>query len=125
MISTLRRREDDVEILKDIVLILHFLGLAAIIGGVLAQRRSRSRRIDALVLHGALTQLVTGVALVGLNQALANPVDNTKIGVKLVVLLVIGGLAWRYRKARHVSTSVWAAIGGLTVVNIAIAVLWR
>lgn len=111
------------EIVKGIVLILHFLGLAAIIGGVLAQRRTTRKRIDALVLHGALTQLVTGVALVGLDQALGDPVDNTKIGVKLVILLVITGLAWRYRKG---SAPPWVldAIGLLTVVNVAIAVLW-
>ena len=111
------------EILKDIVLILHFLGLAAIIGGVLAGRRSSRKRVDALVLHGALTQLVTGVILVGMNQALDNPVDNTKIGVKLVILLVITGLAWRYRKGSAPSW-VMGAIGLLTVVNVAVAVLW-
>jgi hypothetical protein len=123
MIGTPRTREHDVEILKGIVLILHFLGLAAIIGGVLAQRRTSRKHIDALVLHGALTQLVTGLALVGLNQALEDPVDNTKIGVKLVILLVITGLAWRYRKG-SVATWVWGAIGLLTVANVAIAVLW-
>lgn len=52
------------EILKDFVLILHFLGLAAIIGGVLAQMRQTPKRVDALVVYGALTQMVTGVALV-------------------------------------------------------------
>lgn len=111
------------EILKGIVLILHFIGLAAIIGGILAQSRTRSKRIDVLVLHGALTQLVTGVALVGMNQALDTPVDNTKVGVKLVILLVIAALAWRYRKG-SVATWVWGAIGLLTVLNVAIAVLW-
>ena len=46
------------EILKDVALILHFLGLAAIIGGVLAQMRQTPKRVDALVVYGALTQLV-------------------------------------------------------------------
>ncbi len=109
------------EILKDVVLILHFLGLAAIIGGVLAQMRQTPKRVDALVVHGALTQLVTGLALVGLDQALDDPVDNTKVGIKLVILLVITVLAWRHRKAA-VATWVWATIGLLTVTNIAIAV---
>lgn len=113
------------EILKDVVLILHFLGLAAIIGGVLAQMRQTPKRVDALVVHGALTQMVTGVALVGLDQALDDPVDNTKVGIKLVILLVITVLAWRNRKAEAVATWVWATIGLLTVVNIAIAVIWQ
>jgi len=114
-----------VEILKDVVLVLHFLGLAGILGGVLAQRRANPRRIDALVWHGSLTQLVTGVALVGLNEATGDDVNNVKIGVKLLILLVITALAWRYRKAEAVATSVWGAIGLLTVANVAIAVLWH
>ena len=113
------------QILKDVVLILRFLGPAAIIGGVLAQMRQTPKRVDALVVHGALTQMVTGVALVGLDQALDDPVDNTKVGIKLVILLVITVLAWRHRKAEAVATWVWATIGLLTVVNIAIAVIWQ
>ena len=113
------------QILKDVVLIRHFLGPAAIIGGVLAQMRQTPKRVDALVVHGALTQMVTGVALVGLDQALDDPVDNTKVGIKLVILLVITVLAWRHRKAEAVATWVWATIGLLTVVNIAIAVIWQ
>ena len=46
------------EILKDVVPILHLLGLAAIIGGVLVQMRQTPKRVDALVVHGALSQLV-------------------------------------------------------------------
>ena len=44
------------------------------------------------MLHGVLTQLVTGVLLVGLAEgvdSLDRSVDRTKIGVKLVVTLVI------------------------------------
>jgi len=114
-----------VEILKDVALILHFLGLAAIIGGVLAQMRQTPKRVDALVLHGALTQLVTGVALVGIDQALDDPADSAKVGTKLVILLVITVLAWRHRKSEAVATWVWATIGLLTVANIAIAVIWQ
>ena len=46
------------QILKDVVLIRHLLGLAAIIGGVLVQMRQTPKRVDALVVHGALSQLV-------------------------------------------------------------------
>lgn len=125
MINHRRRTGEFVETVKDIVLILHFLGLAGIIGGVLAQSRANPKRIDALVLHGSLTQLVTGLALVGLREGLDLPVDNAKIGVKLVVLIVITALAVRYRKAEAVSTQIWGAIGLLTVANVAIAVLWH
>ena len=113
------------EVVKGLVLVLHFIGLAGIIGGVLVQWRSGTRRIDALVLHGALTQLVTGIALVGLRYALDEDVDNAKIGVKLGILLVILALAWVHRRRDAVPTWVWTGIGALTVVNTAVAVLWR
>jgi hypothetical protein len=44
--------------------------------------------------------------------------------VKFLILLVITGLAWANRKKESVSTGVWLAIGGLTLVNIVIAVFW-
>ena len=48
------------------------------------------------MVHGALLQLVTGVVLVGLHEAGAgdDDVNNAKIGVKLLVTLVVVGLAW-------------------------------
>jgi hypothetical protein len=113
--------------LEKILLILHFVGLASLLGGFLVQMSATTKVINPAMLHGALTQLVTGLALVGVLQAEddpSNPVNNTKIAVKLVVLLVILGLILANRKKESVSTGVWAAIGGLTVVNIGVAVLW-
>lgn len=113
------------EVVKGLLLILHFIGLAGIIGGVLVQWRAKTRKIDALVLHGALTQLVTGVALVGINEAALDvEVNQTKVAVKLGVLVVILVLAWLNRRKDSVPPWVWAGIGALTVLNIAIAVLW-
>ena len=114
-----------VEIIRDVILVLHFVGLAALLGSFLVQAKGRTKKVDATMLHGALTQLVTGLALVGLAEAQGdNSLDMTKVAVKLVVLLVIGALVWRYRSARSISIGVWAAIGGLTLLNVVVAVLW-
>ena len=112
------------EILKDVVLILHFVGLAAIIGGFLVQTRAAEKTIHAAMLHGALTQLATGVVLVGLNEGLDHEVNNLKIGVKLLITLVVTVLAWVNRKKQPVAPVVWAAVGGLSIVNVVVAVLW-
>ncbi|MFP5336592.1 MAG: hypothetical protein ACLGIV_14905 [Actinomycetes bacterium] len=107
----------------DLLLILHFLGLAAIIGGYLTVLRSP--RIVVGMVHGALTQLVTGVAMVGLAQAaLDEEVDNAKIGVKLLVALVVAVLAFANRRKEDVSPGVVHAVGGLAVLNVVVAVLW-
>lgn len=115
---------DVLDILRNVLLVLHFVGLAAVLGGFLVQVRARPRRIDPFILHGAFTQLLTGLLLVGVAQARDVEVDNAKIGVKLVVVLVILVLAWRKRKAPSVSTGEWGAIGGLALLNTVVAVFW-
>ena len=110
--------------LTNVLLVLHFVGLASLLGGFLVQISSSPRTVNSAMLHGALTQLVTGVLLIGTLQASDESVDNAKFGVKLVVLLVILGLVVVNRKKAAVSNAVWGAIGGLTLLNIVIAVFW-
>jgi hypothetical protein len=76
------------------------------------------------MLHGALTMLVTGAILVGLNQADDQHVNNIKIGIKLALLIVILGLVYVKRDEETVDKNQFALVGGLTMVNIFIAVLW-
>ena len=104
-------------------LVLHFIGLAALLGSFLSQMKP-PRSITPGYLHGAITMLVTGIALVGLAYANDWEPDNAKITVKLLVLLVIFGLVLANRKKEQISTGVWGAIGGLTVLNVVLAVFW-
>ncbi|MNC97319.1 hypothetical protein D3C83_149410 [compost metagenome] len=76
------------------------------------------------MLHGAATMLVTGVILVGLNQADDQDVNNIKIGVKLGLLVVILGLVYVKRDDEKVEKPLFGLVGLLTVANIFIAVLW-
>lgn len=111
------------EILEHAVLVLHFVGLAALIGSFLVQMKP-PRSITPGYLHGALTMLVTGVALVGLEYAQDDAPDNAKITVKFLILLTILALVLINRKKPEISTGVWAAIGGLAIANVVIAVFW-
>src|SRR5882757_6059755 len=104
---------------------LHIIGIASLLGGFLTQMKAMGRgtaRFVPAMLHGALTMLVTGVVLVGLNQADDQPVNNIKIGVKLALLIVILGLVYVKRDDETVDKSQFALVGGLTMVNIFIAV---
>lgn len=113
------------DIVKDVLLFLHFIGLAALFGGLFTQLRAEPRVVNAAVVHGALTQLVTGLALVGVNEADdAVTVDHAKIGVKLAVLLVIGALVLKNRKASALSNGVFVTMLALTALNIGVAVFW-
>jgi len=106
---------------------LHIIGIAALLGGFLTQMKAMgagTARFVPAMLHGALTMLVTGVILVGLNQADDDPVNNIKIGVKLALLIVILGLVYVQRDEETVDKRLFGLVGLLTTANIFIAVLW-
>ncbi len=112
------------EFLRLLLVFLHFIGFAALFAGFLSQLTAAEKRIVPAMIHGALTQLVTGLALVGVDESLDKDVNYAKIGVKLAVLVVILILAWMDRAKPAVSKGVFFAIGGLTVLNVAVAVFW-
>ena len=116
------------EILENITLALHIIGVASLLGGVLTQTgamREGKARVVPAIMHGAWTMLVTGLVLVGLQYPLGDDVNNPKIGVKLLVLVAILALALAHRKRDVAPTWVLSAIGGLTVVNILLATVWQ
>jgi hypothetical protein len=106
---------------------LHIVGIAALLGGFLAQTkalRAGTARMTPGMLHGALTMLVTGLALVGLNQAQDYHVNNVKIGLKLAILVVILGLVYVKRDEERIDGRLVGAVGLLTTANIFIATVW-
>lgn len=111
------------ETLRLILVFLHLLGMASLLAGFLTQLTATTKRLVPAFTHGALTQLVTGVLLVPIRGD-APDVDNAKIGVKAVVLLVILALLWINRRRESISQTTFFAIGGLTILNVGIAVFW-
>ncbi|NNN36895.1 hypothetical protein HLK59_42405 [Streptomyces sp. S3(2020)] len=106
---------------------LHIIGIASLLGGFLTQMKAMGQgtaRFVPAMLHGAFTMLVTGVILVGLNQADDQPVNNVKIGIKLALLIVILGLVYVKRDDEKVEKGLFGLVGALTVADIFIAVLW-
>lgn len=118
------------EILKNVILALHIIGVVALLGGVVYQSsamREKTARVLPAMMHGAWTMLVTGIALVGMQYALGrgDDVNNAKITAKLVVLIVIVVIALINRKKEAVAGWVLPTIALLTVVNILMATVWR
>ncbi|MBU6146845.1 MAG: hypothetical protein KGP10_01575 [Actinomycetales bacterium] len=116
--------------LDNVVLVLHFLGLAALIGGWLVAVRTRPRAVSNAMWHGVLTQLVTGIILVGLAETVLDdgPVDHAKVGVKLLLTLVIAVLVFLGRRRAKAGAPLpgvaFLTIGVLSIVNVILAVFW-
>jgi len=111
------------EILRDVLVFLHFIGLAALFGGLFVQIKSDPRVVNSAMFHGILTQLVTGLLLVGILEGMDAEVDNAKVGVKLLVAVVIAVLVFVNRK-KTLPNGLFFGLMGLTALNIAVAVFW-
>lgn len=118
------------QILATVLVILHFIGLSFLLGSFLVQVKDIARgkgRVLRGMIDGALLQLITGLALTGIYSAHlieGEEVNNAKIAVKLVVLLVIVALVFIFRKREVAPSWVLWAIGGLTLLNVVLAVAW-
>jgi hypothetical protein len=117
-----------------VILVGHFIGLAAIVGPFLMQARWKGQFAFPVVLGGAITQLVTGLTLVGLAEMGGDDDDlnYAKIGVKLTIAVVIFVVALLgFLKQRKTPGGggrellpFFHSAGGLALVNIALAVFW-
>ena len=115
------------QFLYNLILVLHFVGLASLLGGFIVQMKSADKGVNPAMWHGALTQLVTGVLLVGIAESGSlegDPLDTTKISAKLLVVLVITVLAFIGRKKQPPQVPLWGVIGALTLVNVIVSVFW-
>lgn len=113
------------DILRIILVILHFIGIASLLGSFLVQVKEIGQgrgKVLAGMFHGALTMLVTGLLLVVIAEFGDGQVNHLKIGIKLVVLIAVLVLVLVYRKKEHVPSWALWAIGGLTTLNIVLAV---
>ena len=114
------------ELIFNLIVVLHFIGLASLLGGWLVQMASPEKGVNRAMFDGAITQVVTGVLMVGIVEsgALDDELNMNKISVKLLVALAVLVLTIIGRKKPLPQTGLWAAIGALTLVNVFVAVLW-
>lgn len=111
-----------------LLIVVHLLGMAAIVGGWLAF--VRAPRVLPSMVWGARLQLITGFLLWGVLESGAaddaGDPDRIKLTVKLLVAIAVAGLAEaNLKKGESVNPRLVHLIGGLATVNVLIAVLWR
>ena len=114
------------DILRYILLFVHFVGFATLFAGALMTLKQQGKGLATATLHGAITQLVTGLGLVTLLELHPDDptVNHAKVGTKLALLIVTTVLVVVFRK-KELPTWVVPTILGLTVLTAAVAVFWR
>jgi hypothetical protein len=113
-----------VDVLEKALLFVHLIGMAALLGGGLAQITARAKRVSRAMVDGALTQVVSGLLLVGVLEGQDETVDHAKIAVKFAVGLLIAVLVWINRRKPEIPTGLYGGIVALTLCNVAVAVFW-
>jgi uncharacterized membrane protein len=114
-----------VEKLRDVVLYLHLIGFALLLGGSVAQYLTGKLRINPAMLGGAAIQVVTGLVLAApWGLAAGEKLNDGKLAVKLVIALMILAMTFFARKREKVNRGHFLAIIGLVLVNAGVAVFW-
>jgi len=116
------------ELVDELVLLLHLVGFAALFGGILIQVRATEPEVNAAMVHGSYTMLVTGLALavfakVGVGSA--NEFHAAKLVTKLIIAAIITFLVIINRRFTSIPKGLWGLLGLLTLGNAVLAVLWQ
>ena len=115
-------------ILFNILVFLHIVGAAMIVGYWIATLKEPT--VHPRQRDGAFLQLLTGIAMMGVIPLLPDADPNYfKLGVKFAIGVAVAVLAVigtrKVKKGEPVSTGLAHGVGGLALVNIAIATLWH
>ncbi|MFF0494569.1 hypothetical protein ACFYTQ_36595 [Nocardia sp. NPDC004068] len=113
-------------VVYNLIVVTHILGLAAVIGGYAAGQP----RVNEVMVWGARAQIITGLILVGMADAidsLDKHPNMAKIVVKLVIAVAVAGCAEIGRadaKRDKVIPALTHTAGILAIANVFVAVLW-
>jgi hypothetical protein len=115
--------ESSRELIIHIFLVIHILGIAALLAGFFTSMKDMKTgmKVNVGVLHGAYTMLITGLVMAGVSDPAQ--LNTVVISLKSISLTAIFFIAYTYRKKE--ATPKWAVpvIFLLTTLNIVLAVV--
>jgi hypothetical protein len=122
--STLLSKQEasQMEIAKIIFLLVHVASVLGMLVLLLMQTAKTEKVLPKGFMHAALTALVAGFALIGIDSALNDEISHLKVGIKFLVLIVIMLLGYKNQSKAKISNLIWGTMLGLTVFNVFIAV---
>lgn len=114
-------------IVYNIMVFLHIVGAAMIVGIWIGQMKKPT--VHPRQFDGAALQLITGVVMMGLIPALDMDANYFKLGIKFAIALAVAVLAFigsrKFKKDEPISKGLAHSVGGLALLNVAIATLWQ
>lgn len=112
------------DILRQVLLVIHILGFAALLGGMFLQFRDETHRINSAMRDGVGTAFLAGLALVGVLEAGDEAVDHVKVAVKFAIGLVLLVLIMANVRKETIPKGLFYGLFALTIVNVVVAVMW-
>ena len=118
------------DLIYELFVVLHFIGMAGLVGGLIIGVAERPLRIKKPALHSGLLVLLAGIFLVIVNSiqhasdSSVEMIDHGKISVKLLVVVVILFLGFKNLNKNEVAKRSYMTMLGLALLNILIAVFW-
>ena len=112
------------DVAQHLLVLLHLVAFAALLGGAIVQLRSREPEVNAAMLHGAWVALVSGVALWVLADSFDLRVSLAAMVVKTVLAAFLTLLVVLNRRFFSIPRGLLRLITLLVLAEAAIAVLW-
>jgi hypothetical protein len=113
-----------VDVLRHLLLLVHLAGMAALLGGFVLTLLAGERKMVGAITHGAEFQVVSGLLLWWVDHLDDRHPPAAKILVKLVIALVVTGLAHANKRRPAVPMPLFLGTFTLAASNVAIAYGW-
>jgi len=110
------------EVAKIVFLLIHVASVLGMLVLLLTQTSKTEKVLSKGFMHSAMTALVAGFALIGIDSALGDDVSHIKVGIKFLVLIIIMILGYQNQNKAKLSNPIWTTMLVLTVFNVLIAV---
>jgi len=114
----------------NLFLVLHFIGISGLLGGLLAQIAVKPKQLPKFVLHSAWLAFIASIVMVGINQMIhsndstVEVLDHVKVAVKSTILIIVLAIGYLNIKKAALSNKAWGLMMLLTISNIVVAVYW-
>ena len=112
------------DVLEKVLLFLHFLGWAALLGGMVVQLREPEKAVNAAMRDGIGLAFLAGLFLVGVLEGGDETVNHAKVAVKFGVGLVVLVLVMANMRKERIPAGLFGGLMALTLGNMVVAIFW-